>query len=873
MKKRDFEIAKSYFDNEKYHLAIETCDRIIKENKGIANVWGLKGSAEYMLKRSRSSKESFERALNIDPEYEEVRYNLAITLADLGEYVKSLEQYNICLEINKDNTKAALNKSILLHRYLNDQKSAIEILDEILSKDENNESALLNKAMVLLNNNELQASLELVDKYLERRPEDYEVISLKGTILMDLDDPNAEKLLNLAKEKGALRALFDKGVYYYSKEDFENAISYFKTAIEKGLRESVVSTYLGSAFGNLEKYDDALEVFTEALERDPENSDLLYNKGLTYSFLGEPEKTIEFFGKVDDAGVNRNNLKIHLGIALSEIGKINEGINCFKEVLRDDEDNLPANYNLARAYKEINIEYKAIEHFKKANNSLQDDVDILLEIAQLYYDVGNLEIAYSYLKKAGTIDRDNLYAKYLKAKILVDWENYKRATKYLDEILANDPNYIQAYIQRSMIYALESDFKKATEFIDEAPKSIKSNATICIMKGYLDIFLYGEASRKKALKKKAKKYYNSALKSINGVLVKDNRCAKAFEAKAFIHQRKGQFSFANDYYLHALRADETNDDIKIDYGKFLYELGDIPSLISVIGEVSGINRNSGLLELKGKVAIENHNYRLAYSHFVEAIKYDKSNLALQMWKSYASYLTIEYSKKDKKSYDEEINCILRNLERVEELIDNTCDLGNNKKDQKALKSYVLYMLGFFYYKTQDYISAKENLLECLKSNSDKSVKRNATHLLGYIWEYKIKPPWWRWWFAAPVYKWPKRAIFFGIIATTFVGFMHLIFDKIPIFNYDLGLVQLPTLSFILVMLLVLFAPNLKYLKIKDFEAELMSPINFSNVFTMRNMERYIQKTGAIDIPMRRGYDLDNSRSAKFSLSMFGFFYR
>lgn len=53
------------------------------------------------------------------------------------------------------------------------------------------------------------------------------------------------------------------------------------------------------------------------------------------------------------------------------------------------------------------------------------------------------------------------------------------------------------------------------------------------------------------------------------------------------------------------------------------------------------------------------------------------------------------------------------------------------------------ILGFLYYKRKDFFTAKERLKECVSLELESSANSRARGLLDYIWNYKIKPAWWR----------------------------------------------------------------------------------------------------------------------------------
>ncbi|MHC1754175.1 MAG: hypothetical protein AB9861_01865 [Methanosarcina sp.] len=91
---------------------------------------------------------------------------------------------------------------------------------------------------------------------------------------------------------------------------------------------------------------------------------------------------------------------------------------------------------------------------------------------------------------------------------------------------------------------------------------------------------------------------------------------------------------------------------------------------------------------------------------------------------------------------------------------------------KEIKAYTLYLLGYFYFKLQDYTTAKEKLQECINLRPDSRTDKATRELLDNIWKHKIKPPFWTYWFNSPVNTWRKRAsgtfVILGILLILFV---------------------------------------------------------------------------------------------------------
>ena len=107
-----------------------------------------------------------------------------------------------------------------------------------------------------------------------------------------------------------------------------------------------------------------------------------------------------------------------------------------------------------------------------------------------------------------------------------------------------------------------------------------------------------------------------------------------------------------------------------------------------------------------------------------------------------------------------------------------------------LRSIILYFLGCFYYKGNDFIKSKEYLKECIEElakckKTKPPLKSSAKELLNHIWNYKMRPPWWRWWLYAPTFNLSKKIIFWIIIIAIVFAMSNLLSHP---FNIDTDII-------------------------------------------------------------------------------------
>ncbi|CAD6494858.1 MAG: hypothetical protein LAKADJCE_00976 [Candidatus Argoarchaeum ethanivorans] len=210
---------------------------------------------------------------------------------------------------------------------------------------------------------------------------------------------------------------------------------------------------------------------------------------------------------------------------------------------------------------------------------------------------------------------------------------------------------------------------------------------------------------------------------------------------------------------------------------------------------------------------------------------DVGNPLLLLWDAYANYLKTEFSLGSKgEKYQEEVISIIRSLEKVDKL---------SKKHGKGIRPYVLYFLGCFYFKSKDIFAAKEKLEECIRLKSKSSIETSARELLGNIWNYQIRPPWWRWWLNSPFYRWHKRIGF--IILSLSIFALLLLHPFISGWFPPLQINWSLYVFLIALLVAILISPNIERIGARDIEVSLHSPPPLKHVLSPLVMEEGIKE--------------------------------
>jgi hypothetical protein len=225
------------------------------------------------------------------------------------------------------------------------------------------------------------------------------------------------------------------------------------------------------------------------------------------------------------------------------------------------------------------------------------------------------------------------------------------------------------------------------------------------------------------------------------------------------------------------------------------------------------NDNFRAFDLKGKIQIEQEDYQNALESFNQAFTVSGDPKFL-LWEAYAFHLLCEFSGEiDEQTHKRSLHLLIRRLERLKRLA--------QKANVKAVHEQTLYFLGCCYSRYKDYLTAVDKLDECLGVSSKSEVTQAARNLLEQIWNYQVRPPWWRWWWQSPSFLGgsAKRYIF-GI---TFISLLLIItlflFHPFLELQAEWGLY----LFVVGLLLFILVSPSVEQIKTKDMEIKMHGP--------------------------------------------------
>lgn len=178
------------------------------------------------------------------------------------------------------------------------------------------------------------------------------------------------------EERKAL-AHTDKGLDYFSRNKFEQAIKEYDEAIRLYPMLAAAHNDRGSALFALGRFDDAAACFNRAIEIDPKYAQAHLNLALVSIKLGREREA-------NDSLLSASRAYITEGDEQFVLGHLAEAEVSYKSLLQIDPDYAVAHFKLGLVYNAANRYAEAVEAFKRVINKLPDSADAYEDLGEAY---------------------------------------------------------------------------------------------------------------------------------------------------------------------------------------------------------------------------------------------------------------------------------------------------------------------------------------------------------------------------------------------------------------------------------------------------------------------------------------------------------
>lgn len=151
-----------------------------------AEYWSGLGDQQFLNDSFQEAAESYDKALNFDPNNTYLLINKGKSLANMGRYQDAIACFDESIAINSSSTESLHLKGIALSQGLNMNDEAIAVFEQALQLDSSNSAAWDGKGMALANKGDYTGSLACFQTATRIDPQNPVAWNNEGVVLREL---------------------------------------------------------------------------------------------------------------------------------------------------------------------------------------------------------------------------------------------------------------------------------------------------------------------------------------------------------------------------------------------------------------------------------------------------------------------------------------------------------------------------------------------------------------------------------------------------------------------------------------------------------------------------------------------------------------
>ena len=288
-------LATSLLHNDQIEDALEHGENALKKELPAANSIFTFAKALFDTKQTEAAINAYELGLTREPNNIEGQYQLALLLQTIGDQKGAIERYRSLLKANPDHAEALCNLSAAA-RDTGALDEAIRYGERALTLRPKFADAHNNLGLALCAAGKIDKAIDHFKTALKIAGQRYEILNNLGVAQQACGNFKAaestlQQALNL-EEPDIARPAAERnlGNVLRQMQRFDEAIIYYRIALEKSPLDFATYGNLGLTLLNLNKPDDAISVYEKALSLNPDHAQLRKSLGIAQLLNGAFEE-------------------------------------------------------------------------------------------------------------------------------------------------------------------------------------------------------------------------------------------------------------------------------------------------------------------------------------------------------------------------------------------------------------------------------------------------------------------------------------------------------------------------------------------------------------------------------------------------------
>ena len=438
----------SLYSQGQLDQALEYANQLVATFSNSASLHNICGVVQTGLQQYEHAVESYQNALEIQPDSSEMYNNLGNALQYLGNLDGAVESYRRALEIQPDFAEAhnnfgnalqelscLLQEKAMLKEAETSYRKAIELKNDYAE-------AYSNLGNVLLELNSLEEAELFCRRAIALKPNFAEAHSNLGNVLQDLgrlEEAEASykqvialkpdfaaahsNLGNALKELGRLEEAENSYLQaIVLKPDFAEAHNNLGVTLtnlgrledaENSYRQSILLNFdyaearnnLGYLLETLGRLEEAENSYVQAIVLKPDFAEAHNNLGVTLQKLGRLAEAEDSYRQAIALKWDYAKAIMNLSVILAYASDAKEAMQRSEDVIRIDSENtgLRAGVNLA-IFKFLENDFIASKHYLSASSGIQEKVSLEYKNENIYWRYLHSILEWHHSESVGLID-------------------------------------------------------------------------------------------------------------------------------------------------------------------------------------------------------------------------------------------------------------------------------------------------------------------------------------------------------------------------------------------------------------------------------------------------------------------------------------
>jgi CHAT domain-containing protein/tetratricopeptide (TPR) repeat protein len=316
----------------------------------IANYWFERGNKQLEAGDFEEAITSYDKALNLKPNYYLAFNNKGRVLFNLGRFEEAFISFDKVVKIKPDYHETWSDRGVVLVN-LGRFEEAFVSYKEALNLKPDYHLALHGQGTLLEKLGRFEEAFASFDKAVKFKPDYHEAWNNRGSLLSNRLSRYEEAITSY---KEALRFKPDDHIYWYNQ---------------------------GIALNILERFEEAIASYKEALNLKPDYHDAWYNQGIALCILERFEEAVTLYEEILNLQSDLHDAWFGKANALCDLEQFEEAIASFDEAIKFKPDDCTYLYNRGAALCDL-------ERFEEAIASFDEAVKIKPHYHEAWYNRG-----------------------------------------------------------------------------------------------------------------------------------------------------------------------------------------------------------------------------------------------------------------------------------------------------------------------------------------------------------------------------------------------------------------------------------------------------------------------------------------------------